>query len=214
MPVASEMEHRGEYPHALVETMKELGLFGLNIPEEYGGNAGGLHDVRRDLRGAVARLDGAGRHHRLAPGAVPTSWCATAPKSRSGGSCRAWPRASRAAASACRSRTRARICSRSRTVARRDGDKYRVTGSKMWVTNGRYGPDLPAAGEDRPGARRPPRDERVRHRERRARADRGPRHRQARLQDGGDDGAALRRFSRACRQPDRRRTRALDSSRS
>src|SRR5204863_366510 len=25
-------------PHALVETMKELGLFGLNIPEEYGGN--------------------------------------------------------------------------------------------------------------------------------------------------------------------------------
>ena len=37
MPVASEMEHRGEYPHALVETMKELGLFGLNIPEEYGG---------------------------------------------------------------------------------------------------------------------------------------------------------------------------------
>ena len=36
-PVASEMEHRGEYPHALVETMKELGLFGLNIPEEYGG---------------------------------------------------------------------------------------------------------------------------------------------------------------------------------
>ena len=37
IPVASRMEHRGEYPHALVETMKELGLFGLNIPEEYGG---------------------------------------------------------------------------------------------------------------------------------------------------------------------------------
>ena len=36
-PVASDLEHRGEYPHALVETMKELGLFGLNIPEEYGG---------------------------------------------------------------------------------------------------------------------------------------------------------------------------------
>ena len=25
------------------------------------------------------------------------------------------------------------------TVAIRDGDAYRVTGSKMWVTNGRYG---------------------------------------------------------------------------
>ena len=38
IPVASKMEHSGEYPHALVETMKSLGLFGLNIPEQYGGN--------------------------------------------------------------------------------------------------------------------------------------------------------------------------------
>ena len=38
MPVATELEHRNEYPHALVETMKKLGLFGLNIPDEYGGN--------------------------------------------------------------------------------------------------------------------------------------------------------------------------------
>ena len=36
-PVASEMEHRDEYPHALVERMKELGLFGAIIPTEYGG---------------------------------------------------------------------------------------------------------------------------------------------------------------------------------
>jgi hypothetical protein len=39
IPVASEMEHRDEYPDALVETMKTLGLFGLNVPEEYGGHA-------------------------------------------------------------------------------------------------------------------------------------------------------------------------------
>src|SRR2546426_6857748 len=38
LPVATELEHRNEYPHALVETMKTLGLFGLNIPDEYGGN--------------------------------------------------------------------------------------------------------------------------------------------------------------------------------
>ncbi len=37
IPVASAMEHRDEYPHALVAHMKEMGLFGLNIPEEYGG---------------------------------------------------------------------------------------------------------------------------------------------------------------------------------
>src|SRR5258708_17394940 len=38
MPVASAIEHRDEYPEALVETMKEMGLFGLNIPEAYGGS--------------------------------------------------------------------------------------------------------------------------------------------------------------------------------
>src|SRR4029077_16931523 len=37
IPVASEMEHRNEYPHDLVRQMKEMGLFGLNVPEEYGG---------------------------------------------------------------------------------------------------------------------------------------------------------------------------------
>ena len=37
MPVASKMEHADEYPVELVERMKELGLFGAIIPEEYGG---------------------------------------------------------------------------------------------------------------------------------------------------------------------------------
>src|SRR6201988_1418955 len=37
LPVATELEHRDEYPTAIVEGLKELGLFGLMIPEEYGG---------------------------------------------------------------------------------------------------------------------------------------------------------------------------------
>src|SRR4030095_7312891 len=37
VPVASEMEHHNEYPEAIVEGMKQLGLFGANIPETYGG---------------------------------------------------------------------------------------------------------------------------------------------------------------------------------
>ena len=37
LPVASEMERHDTYPEALVATMGRLGLFGLNIPEEYGG---------------------------------------------------------------------------------------------------------------------------------------------------------------------------------
>ena len=37
LPVATELEHHDEYPTDIVEGMKELGLFGLTIPEEYGG---------------------------------------------------------------------------------------------------------------------------------------------------------------------------------
>src|SRR6201988_1067421 len=37
LPVATELEHRDEYPQAIVDGLKELGLFGLMIPEEYGG---------------------------------------------------------------------------------------------------------------------------------------------------------------------------------
>ncbi|WP_421108722.1 acyl-CoA dehydrogenase family protein [Streptomyces sp. NEAU-S77] len=37
LPVATELEHRDEYPTRIVEGLKELGLFGLMIPEEYGG---------------------------------------------------------------------------------------------------------------------------------------------------------------------------------
>ncbi len=37
LPVATELEHADEYPTLIVEGIKELGLFGLTIPEEYGG---------------------------------------------------------------------------------------------------------------------------------------------------------------------------------
>ncbi|WP_030900493.1 acyl-CoA dehydrogenase family protein [Streptomyces sp. NRRL F-5126] len=37
LPVATELEHRDEYPYGIVDGLKELGLFGLMIPEEYGG---------------------------------------------------------------------------------------------------------------------------------------------------------------------------------
>ena len=42
VPVASELEHADEYPESLVETMREMGLFGTTIPEEYGGLGLGL----------------------------------------------------------------------------------------------------------------------------------------------------------------------------
>lgn len=37
IPVANDLEHADEYPQAIVDGLKELGVFGLMIPEEYGG---------------------------------------------------------------------------------------------------------------------------------------------------------------------------------
>ena len=37
LPVAHDLEAKDEYPHAIVEDMKELGLFGATIAPEYGG---------------------------------------------------------------------------------------------------------------------------------------------------------------------------------
>ncbi len=36
-PVAEDLEQRDEFPEAIVDQMKEMGLFGLTVPEEYGG---------------------------------------------------------------------------------------------------------------------------------------------------------------------------------
>src|SRR4051812_40096516 len=37
LPVATELEHADEYPQEIVDGLKELGIFGLMIPEEFGG---------------------------------------------------------------------------------------------------------------------------------------------------------------------------------
>jgi alkylation response protein AidB-like acyl-CoA dehydrogenase len=138
MPVASELEHRGEYPDALVETMKELGLFGLNIPEEYGGTPVDYTTfaiVFEELsRGWMALAGIIGSHLVLAD--VIVRYGTEDQKRRflprlakgdpRGGICLSEPNAGSDLQAI-------------RTAAIREGDSYRVTGSKMWVTNGRYG---------------------------------------------------------------------------
>jgi alkylation response protein AidB-like acyl-CoA dehydrogenase len=138
IPVASEMEHRGEYPHALVETMKQIGLFGLNVPEEYGGTPVDYTTfalVFEELsRGWMALAGVVGSHLVLCD--VLLRYGTEDQKRRylpqlakgepRGGICLSEPNAG----------TDLQSIS---TVALRDGDVYRVTGSKMWVTNGRHG---------------------------------------------------------------------------
>ncbi|HLK18556.1 MAG TPA: acyl-CoA dehydrogenase family protein [Bryobacteraceae bacterium] len=137
-PVASALEHRNEYPHALVEQMRAMGLFGLNVPEEFGGAeadfttfarifeelsrgwlglAGilGTHSVLCDV---LIRFGTEEQKKRFLPG--------LASGERRGGICLSEPGAGT-------------DLQNITTTATRDGGKYRVNGSKMWVTNGRYG---------------------------------------------------------------------------
>jgi alkylation response protein AidB-like acyl-CoA dehydrogenase len=138
MPVASAMEHRNEYPHQLVEEMRTLGLFGLNVPERYGGAevdyttfamvfeelskgwlglAGviGTHSVLCDV---LVRFGTEQQKERFLPG--------LARGERRGGICLSEPEAG----------TDLQNVS---TRAVRQGEGYSVNGSKMWITNGRYG---------------------------------------------------------------------------
>jgi alkylation response protein AidB-like acyl-CoA dehydrogenase len=137
IPVASELEHRNEYPHDLVAQMEKMGLFGLNVPEQYGGSdvdtttfamifeelargwlglAGviGTHTVLCDV---LNRFGTDEQKHGFLP--------ELASGERHGGICLSEPNAG----------TDLQNIS---TIASRSGKGYVVNGSKMWITNARY----------------------------------------------------------------------------
>ncbi len=135
VPVASDFEHADEFPTDLVAQMRELGLFGVTIPEEHGGLGLGLDTyalIVLELARGWSTLPGivngsfiAGwmiRHHGtdeqkerllplLAAGETRASFSMTEPHAGSD-------------------------VQSIRTTATRDGDDYVISGQKMWVTNG------------------------------------------------------------------------------
>jgi alkylation response protein AidB-like acyl-CoA dehydrogenase len=138
IPVASRLEHANEYPHAIVEGMKHLGLFGANVPEEYGGlelsyttyamiveelargwmsvvGPLGTHSVCCDI---IARFGTEKQKREFLP--------QMATGERRGG----------LALTEADAGTDVQAI---RTTAVRQGDGYIINGAKMWITNGRYG---------------------------------------------------------------------------
>jgi alkylation response protein AidB-like acyl-CoA dehydrogenase len=136
IPVASEMEHHDQYPDDLVEQMKELGLFGMNVPEEYGGMEVGyvsLAQVFEELsRGWMGLAGILGTHMVLCD--VLATYGTEEQKQRflpqlakgdsRGGICLSEPGAG----------TDLQAIA---TTATLKGNQYLISGSKMWVTNGR-----------------------------------------------------------------------------
>jgi len=135
-PQARELEHADTYPEALIEQMKALGVFGLAIPQEYGGSAVSTvcyAQVTEELARGWMSLAGAMGGHtvvaklllsygtqeqrqrylpRMATGELRATMALTEP---GGGS----------------------DLQRIKTTAVADGDSYVVNGSKTWITNAR-----------------------------------------------------------------------------
>jgi alkylation response protein AidB-like acyl-CoA dehydrogenase len=137
-PVASELEHRNEYPTEIVERMKEINLFGANIPEEYGGldlsytlfamifeeisrvwmGLAGILGTHTVLCDVLARFGSAEQKQRFLP--------MLARGEKRGAICLSEPQAGTDLQAI-------------RTTAERRGESYFINGSKMWITNGRRG---------------------------------------------------------------------------
>jgi alkylation response protein AidB-like acyl-CoA dehydrogenase len=135
-PVARELEHANTYPAALIDQMKQMGVFGLAIPEKWGASPVSTAcyvGVTEELARGWMSLAGAMGGHtvvskllvefgspeqqekylpRMATGEIRATMALTEP---GGGS----------------------DLQAMRTSARRDDDGYVVNGTKTWITNAR-----------------------------------------------------------------------------
>src|SRR5438309_833966 len=135
IPVANDLKHRDEYPAEIVEKMKEIGLFGLKIPEEYGGLGEPLTTyalVVIELARGWMSLSGILNTHFIAAWQLENFGTEEQKQ-------KFLPRMATGEIRAALSMTEPHAGSDSQAIrckAIRDGDVYRVTGTKMWVTNG------------------------------------------------------------------------------
>jgi alkylation response protein AidB-like acyl-CoA dehydrogenase len=150
-PVAHEWERSGRYPTEIVTTMRKLGLFGMTVPEEYGGQGFDLvafsivfEEISRAWMG-IAGIIGSHSlacwiiaHHgteeqkrrllpELATGERRTGIALTEPAAGTD-------------------------LQGIATRAVRDGDHYIVTGTKTWITNARFANPLPVLVKTDPAA--------------------------------------------------------------
>ena len=133
-PVASEYEHADEFPAPLVEDMKQMGLFGVTIPEEYGGLGLDLLTyvlIQIELSRGWMSLSGVLNTHFISAWMIKTHGTEEQRE-------RYLPRMAKGELRFAYSMTEPHAGSdvqAIRTRAVREGDEYLITGQKMWATN-------------------------------------------------------------------------------
>ncbi len=138
IPVASELEHRNEYPHGLVERMKELGLFGATIPPEYGGlglDVTTYAMIVEELCRGWMSLSGVLNTHLMLAFMLRTHGT----DEQKGRYLPAMVRGEHRGALCLTEPHAGSDVQRIRTTATRRGDTYVLNGSKMFITNARHG---------------------------------------------------------------------------
>jgi alkylation response protein AidB-like acyl-CoA dehydrogenase len=135
LPVATELEHADEYPTEIVEGLKELGVFGLMIPEEYDGLGESLLTyalaVEEIARGWMSVSGIINTHfivaYMLIQHGTEEQKKKYLPKMAAGEIRGAFSMSEPGCGS---------DVSAIKTKAVKEGDEYSITGQKMWLTNG------------------------------------------------------------------------------
>ena len=137
-PVASRLDKEDIVPHDLIDKMKEMGLFGITVPEEYGGlglDYTTFASIFEEISKGFMSLTGPiGTHHILTY--VLTHYGTEEQKQRflpdlaagrkRGGLALTEPGGGSDVAAL-------------ETTADKDGEEYVINGTKMFISNGRYG---------------------------------------------------------------------------
>ncbi len=150
-PVAREWEESGRYPREIVAIMAEMGLFGLLVPEEFGGMAADMvslavvfEEISRGWMGVAGII---GSHSlscwMIAQFGTGEQKTAHLPALASGVRRTGIGLTEPGAGSDLQGIS---------TTARRDGDHYVVNGRKTWITNARHADPLPVLVKTDPSA--------------------------------------------------------------
>jgi alkylation response protein AidB-like acyl-CoA dehydrogenase len=135
IPVAQELEHTDTYPQEIVDGMKEMGLFGLTIPEEYGGLGESLLTyalVAEQIARGWMSVSGVINTHFIVAHLISHHGTAEQKQHYLPGMAEGRIRGAFSMSEPDLGSDVAAI----KTRARRDGEHYVVDGAKMWLTNG------------------------------------------------------------------------------